>query len=699
MHKKAFQIAIYHYFRLDYFVYFFYLSRMRNLFLFFLFLPITNFAQVNHVSNGSFETYTNCPIMYGMVGDCLGWANYSTGTPDYFNVCHTGIHVGVPNNFIGTQTPAHGSAYMGLLTYYTSDYREYLTTAITPLQKGGRYEFSMSVSLAEDSDQGTFAPSVFFFDNGPSFVNTDVDIPRTPQLTFTSAGKIMDKTSWTRISELYVADSNYDNIVIGNFLPNATTPSQPFALYGSTTYYYVDSIVIKLAPRIQILQTDTLVCGGDSISVSYAIESGAPFTSSSVFSLELSNATGSFAAPTVIASIAGTSTSGSMKGFVPFNTPAGNGYRVRIRVSNPFDESVASSKNIRVKTISVTASSNSPACQHSTLSLTASSVAGATYTWAGPASFSSTLQNPSIASVQPVNAGAYTVRASSGGCTSAPQTVNVVVTPAPGIKAYVSPNDTICLGSTATFVAFPTIPNSSATFQWYLNGVPVPSAATATYTAAGLNSGDEVHCILTTSGTCAGSGAGPSTDTFNMTVLPIVTVPQVDISANPGLNVNLSTLVTFTANTLHGGTTPKYQWYKNGVLQTGAIYATWATSGLSFGDMVHVDIISEDPCAQNKNASDTVWMQFPAGIAKGGKQELALFPNPNNGSFTIAGVESATANVQIMNTLGQVVYNGTLYASNGTIRVDTQLARGIYIVRIEALEKAMTMRLNIETDK
>ncbi|RYD59288.1 MAG: T9SS type A sorting domain-containing protein [Sphingobacteriales bacterium] len=670
---------------------------MRNLFLFLLLLPLTNFAQVNHVPNGSFETYTTCPTMYGQVGNCQSWSNYSAASPDYYNVCYTGIQVGVPTNWNGYQVPAHGSAYMGLVTYNgTPNFREYITAAITPLQKGGRYEVSMSVSLADVSDQGTFAPSILLFDNGANFVNTTNDISQIPQITFVAAGKIMDQTNWTRVSEYFVADSNYDNIVIGNFLPDATTPRQPFAVNGSDAYYLLDSVVIKLAPRIQILQTDTLVCGGDSISVSYAIELGAPFTSSSVFSLELSNATGSFAAPTVIASIAGSSTSGSMKGFVPFNTPAGNGYRVRIRVSNPFDESVASSKNIRVKTISVTASSNSPACQHSTLSLTASSIAGATYTWAGPASFSSTLQNPSIASVQPVNAGAYTVRASSGGCTSAPQTVNVVVTPAPGIKAYVSPNDTICLGSTATFVAFPTIPNASATFQWYLNGVPVPSAASATYTAAGLNSGDEVHCILTTSGTCTGSGPGPSTDTFNMTVLPIVTVPQVDISANPGLNVNPGTLVTFTANTLHGGTTPKYQWYKNSVLQTGAIYATWATSGLSFGDMVHVDIISEDPCAQNKNASDTVWMQFPAGIAKGDKQLLTLYPNPNTGSFTIAGIESATANVQIINTLGQVVYNGTLYPANGAIRVDTQLARGIYMVRIEAAGNTMTMRLNID---
>src|SRR5439155_21926133 len=44
-----------------------------------------------------------------------------------------------------------------------------------------------------------------------------------------------------------------------------------------------------------------------------------------------------------------------------------------------------------------TPSNNGPICAGSTLNLTTAAVSGATYTWAGPNGFTSTLQNPSIA--------------------------------------------------------------------------------------------------------------------------------------------------------------------------------------------------------------------------------------------------------------------------------------------------------------
>jgi hypothetical protein len=63
----------------------------------------------------------------------------------------------------------------------------------------------------------------------------------------------------------------------------------------------------------------------------------------------------------------------------------------------------------------ITASSNSPVCTGSTLNL--SSGGGVSYSWSGPQSFSSTLQNPSISQVSSLNAGVYTVTASvTGSC-------------------------------------------------------------------------------------------------------------------------------------------------------------------------------------------------------------------------------------------------------------------------------------------
>src|SRR6185295_2384979 len=78
-----------------------------------------------------------------------------------------------------------------------------------------------------------------------------------------------------------------------------------------------------------------------------------------------------------------------------------------------------------------TAGSNSPVCSGSTISLTASTISGATYAWTGPNSFSSTSQNPSITSSTTSNSGSYSVAATVSGCTGATGSVSVTVNQTP----------------------------------------------------------------------------------------------------------------------------------------------------------------------------------------------------------------------------------------------------------------------------
>lgn len=71
------------------------------------------------------------------------------------------------------------------------------------------------------------------------------------------------------------------------------------------------------------------------------------------------------------------------------------------------------------------ASSNAPVCAGSLLNLTATTVAGATYSWTGPNGFSSALQNPSI-TYTAAYAGTYTLQVSIPGCAT-PSTAYVSV--------------------------------------------------------------------------------------------------------------------------------------------------------------------------------------------------------------------------------------------------------------------------------
>jgi hypothetical protein len=75
------------------------------------------------------------------------------------------------------------------------------------------------------------------------------------------------------------------------------------------------------------------------------------------------------------------------------------------------------------------AGNNGPLTAGSTLNLTASTVAGATYTWTGPNGFTSAVQNPSIPNVTTDASGSYSVMATVGTCTSPAGTTTVTINP------------------------------------------------------------------------------------------------------------------------------------------------------------------------------------------------------------------------------------------------------------------------------
>jgi len=95
-----------------------------------------------------------------------------------------------------------------------------------------------------------------------------------------------------------------------------------------------------------------------------------------------------------------------------------------------------------------TANNNGPLCAGATLNLTTPTVAGATYSWTGPNSFISALQNPSKAGVTMADAGAYNVTVTVNGCTSPAGSTTVVVNPIP--TPTISGVASVCISSTTS---------------------------------------------------------------------------------------------------------------------------------------------------------------------------------------------------------------------------------------------------------
>lgn len=91
------------------------------------------------------------------------------------------------------------------------------------------------------------------------------------------------------------------------------------------------------------------------------------------------------------------------------------------------------------------ASSNTPVCEGGSLTLTGTTDVGTTFAWAGPNSFVSTSQNPTITGVTQLAAGIYTFIATANGCSSSPATTTVSILTTPTVSATTS-DDTICQG-------------------------------------------------------------------------------------------------------------------------------------------------------------------------------------------------------------------------------------------------------------
>ncbi len=438
-------------------------------------MTITAFAQSqNHVSNGSFEQYSNCPTTSSQVtSHCTGWRTYTNGTADYFNACVTSTTgPDVPVNFTGYQYAAQGNAYCGIITFaQTLAHYEYLASQIQPLQPGKKYEVSISVSLGNVMKYATDNIGVFFYDSGPNTISTTNILNLTPQVYYASYGTITDTQNWVRLTKTFTADSAYDNIIIGAFnnssntftLDTFNTSIPPNQTANAYAYYLVDSVVIKVVDSFRTDLTDSLSCAADTFYAAY--KTSEKYNSNNIFTAQLSNKTGSFANPINIGSLA-SDTTGTITCVIPGNISPGTGYRIRVVASSPNDTTKNIGPAIKIgnpDSTNISVSNNGPICEGTTLQLYAYTlVPGTTYSWAGPNSFSSTSSTPFIAGATPSQSGDYLVTMKWYGC-EVTDTTQVTVKPLPA-KPLAGSNSPLCAGSTLNLTAASS--TSGVTYSW-----------------------------------------------------------------------------------------------------------------------------------------------------------------------------------------------------------------------------------------
>jgi len=279
-------------------------------------------------------------------------------------------------------------------------------------------------------------------------------------------------------------------------------------------------------------------------------------------------------------------------------------------------------------------------------------------------------------------------------------TLTVIPWGMPSAAVEAMPNDTVCIGSTVTYSAVPSYGGTAPLYTWTRNGINVGTGPTYTNIP---NNGDMIVCTVTSNYTCllASSGAGaplimrveePAVNTVAISTATPVTTPGA--------------LVTFAAVAPNAGPTPSYQWYINTVAVPGATNITFTTTSLTNGQTVHCKVTSSlicvDPLIALSNGI-TMVVGTPGGV--NGIEEagvISVMPNPNNGSFVIAGDASFAGEpvqITVMNMLGQKVYEHTSEPASGTLHETVTLpagtAAGVYLLSVKTSSQTATFHVTV----
>jgi PKD repeat protein len=192
-----------------------------------------------------------------------------------------------------------------------------------------------------------------------------------------------------------------------------------------------------------------------------------------------------------------------------------------------------------------TAGNNGPVCAGTTLSLTASTITGATYAWTGPNGFTSSSQNPTVStSATTAMAGTYYVTATLYGYTSTAGTTDVTVNALP--TCTISGSDAVCAGSSGNSYAGP---GSMTSYSWSITagtGTIVGSSTTQSVNVTAGTGSSFTLSLAINNGTC--NNTCQKVVTINPIPVPIVS----DISDVSCYGGNDGT-ITISAS---GGTDP-----------------------------------------------------------------------------------------------------------------------------------------------
>ena len=427
-------------------------------------------------------------------------------------------------------------------------------------------------------------------------------------------------------------------------------------------------------------------CEGSATTLQVNFTSTGTFTAGNIYSAELSDATGSFAAPTVIGTLTSSANSGMILSIVPGSTPAGSGYRIRVVSDSP--ATIGSDNGVDIvinPPPTVTISTMTNVCQTDpSFTLTGGSPSGGTYSGPGVSGgiFDPLAAGPGTHSIS------YSYTDANGCSGQAVETITVDncvvntittvsnITPTSWCEGQVMTLQ-VNFTSTGTF-------NAGNTYSAELSDAA--GSFVAPTVIGTLNSSTNSGMILSIVPGSTPAGSGYRIRVVSDDPATIGSDNGVDLIINALPIVSLGTYTSVCVYTptfnLTGGLPSGGTYSGNGVTG-GAIDP--AVAGIGAHNITYTYV---DANGCENSATQSIVVDGCLGVEELSSVHVTLYPNPANSEFSISGTDADR--VELIDNQGKLVKVYNSQSENYSLE---NVQTGVYTVLIYSNTSRLTTKL------
>ncbi len=222
----------------------------------------------------------------------------------------------------------------------------------------------------------------------------------------------------------------------------------------------------------------------------------------------------------------------------------------------------------------------------------------------------------------------------------------------------------VCVGGSVNMFA-----TSANSYTWS-NGtqaaaVSVTPAATTIYTVLGS---DAYGCV------------GTATQQILVNPLPVITIAPPSKTICKGEPANL------TASGASGATS--YMWTSSEMFLQAVTISAYPQTTTTFT----VSGTDANGCTGTANVVVTVDACTGIASVNGSSTKAAIYPNPNNGDFTVELNNNQTKTIEVMDVKGRVVLSST--SDNNQVKVNiSTLSNGVYYVKVKSANTVEVLKV------